>query len=218
MGGLMRAYKCATWRACRCVGMTLVMAVGFIFYFMILQGTNFTLVNIVGRFPQSVLMVGSLMYLFYGMVDIVTYVQYGMSCGCTRRHTFFSIVYMHVFELAVTELVLVLYYLAVPADWPLLLQSDVCLPVLYLFVFDMGLSMTMGILVRRFGKIAYVLIVMFGTFVGGVIGGLAGIFGNEIVSEMIPCAPVYVTAAVLVWYVVMAVIVWLFIRKMEVRV
>lgn len=218
MSGLMRAYKCATWRAGRCVGITLVMAVGFIFYFMILNGTGFTLAAIVGRFPQMVVLVGGIVYLAYGMVDLVTYMQYAMGCGCTRRHTFLSTIYMHVFELAATELALVLYYLIVPADWPLLLPEDACLTVLYLCVFNMGLSMTLGILVKRFGKVAYVLLVVLCAFVGGIIGGLVGFFGIDVISEIIPRSSLYMPAAVFVWYVVMAVIFWLFIRKMEVRV
>lgn len=218
MSGLLRALKCATWRAGRCVGMAMLMAVGFIFYIMIINGTRFTVANIVGRFPQMVVFVGSIMYLAYGIVDTVTYVQYAMSCGCTRKNIFFSAVYMHVFELAVTELVLALYYLVVPAEWSMASAGEMCMTVLYLFVFDMGLSLTLGILVKRFGKIAYVVFVVLCSVLGGLVGGLVGFFGTEIFSGIIPHASLMIPFAAFVWYGLMAALFWLFIRKIEVRI
>lgn len=218
MSGLMRAIRCASWRAGRCVGMTLLMSVGFVFYFMLLDGTSFTLMNIVGRFPQMVVFVGSLMYLIFGMVDIVTYVQYAMSCGCTRKNTLLSALYMHMFELAVTELVLAVYYLVLPAGWSMVSGREMCMTVLYLFLFDMGLSLTMGIVIKRFGKVAYILLVLLCSAAGGIVGGLVGFFGTAVFDIMIPHASLVVPAAAFAWYGFMAVIFWMFIRKMEVRV
>lgn len=218
MGGLMRAFKCASWRAGRFVGMTLLFAVGFTFYFMLLDGTSFTLVNIVSRFPQMIMFVGSFMYLAFGMVDTVTYLQYAMSCGCTRKNTLISTVYMHAFELAVTELVLLLYFLAVPAGWVMLDRKEAAVVMLALFIFDMGLSMVMGILVKRFGKIAYIIVILICAFGGGMIGGMVGFFGYGILADMVPHVSLVLPLAALVWYGFMAFIFWLSIRKMEVRV
>ena len=218
MSGLIRALKCASWRAARCVGISLLLSVGFIFYFILLDRSSFTLVNIVARFPQMLLFVGSFMYLAYGMVDTVTYLQYSMSCGCTRRDTLISTVYMHVFELAVSELALLLYYLVVPAGWVTVAGRETAVVMMALFACDMGFSMAMGILVKRFGKAAYIVVVILCALVGGIVGGMVGFFGYEVLDGIVPHISLILPFAALIWYALMMFLFWIFIRKMEVRV
>ena len=217
MGGLVRALKCATWRAGRAVGITFLLSVGFIFYFMILEGAHFTVEAVIGRFPQMLTFVGSFMFLAYSMLDTVIYVQYAMGCGCTRKNIFITSIYMHVFEIAASELMLVLYFAlftkGVPAG-----GSDVYKVVLILFTFVAGLSLTMGILVKRFGRIAYIGMIFFCAVIGGIAGGIMGYFGGGKFTDMLPEISVFAPAAVSIWYVVLAIIFWMNIRKMEVRV
>lgn len=217
MGGLVRALKCATWRAGRVVGLTLLMSVGFIFYFMILEGAHFTVEAAVGRFPQMLLFVGSFMFLAYSVVDTVTYVQYAMGCGCTRKNIMITSIYMHVFEIAASELILVLYFAVFPKGMPAG-GSEVCREALLMFTFVSGLSLAMGILVKRFGRIAYIGVVFFCAVMGGIAGGMMGYFRGTGFLVKLPWISVFELAAVIVWYVVMAIVFWMNIRKMEVRV
>ena len=69
MGGLTRSLKYASFRAGRVIGICLLMAFGFVFYFALLDGTQFTLQNLLPRFPFMLLFIGNLMFMIYGMLD-----------------------------------------------------------------------------------------------------------------------------------------------------
>lgn len=218
MEGLVRALKCATWRAGRVIGLTILMSVGFIFYFMLLSRTPFTVQNIVTRFPQMLLFVGSFMYLSFGVVDVVTYVQYAMSCGCTRKNVLLSAVYMNMLEIAGVELALFVYLLLAPKEWVLPGGSTLCGLALLAGLFSTGFSLMMGIFVKRFGKVAYVFVVLVCAVIGGIMGGVAAMNEWDILIVGTPNLPVVVTLAFIGWYVLAAAVFWLCIRKMEVRV
>lgn len=218
MNGLFRALKCATWRAGRVIGITLLMSVGFIFYFMFLNRVPFSVANIITRFPQMLLFVGSFMYLAYGVVDIITYVQYAMSFGSTRKDVFLSSIYMHVLEIAGTELVLLFYFLLVPEKWLMTDGGTIYKMIFLVYLFSAGLSLVMGIFVKRFGKGAYVVIIILSAVLGGIVGGMVAFYGSNELAALIPNVSVIVPLAAGGWYVAMAAIFWMNIRKMEVRV
>lgn len=220
MVGLTRSLKYAAFRAGRVIGITLLLSIGFVFYFMFLDGEQFTVQNIISRFPSMLVFVGNLMYMIYGMIDIATYTQYTMSHGATRKDVLISTIFMHVLQIAAAEAVLLLFF-ALPKDWQMAGRNELCMAALLLFLVGGGLALIMGILIRRFGKAAYTILVMVSATCGGILGALIGFHGSSaFLLDLLPAAFNWTVPAVIgcVWYIAAAVVFWLFIRKMEVRV
>ena len=57
MSGLLRSLKYATFRAGRVIGICLLMAVAFVFYFAFLNGDTFSVQTLLPRFPFMLLVV-----------------------------------------------------------------------------------------------------------------------------------------------------------------
>ena len=221
MGGLTRSLKYASFRAARVIGVCLLMALGFVFYFALLDGTPFTLQNLVPRFPFMLLFIGNLMFMLYGMVDVATYTQLTLTYGSTRRDAAVSTVYMHLLEMLALIAVMALSCVLIPKPWLVMDGGTLCLLALALFFIGCGLALVTGILIQRFGKAAYIVIVIFASLGGGVVGGLVGFHGGTtaVMDVVLKFLNLHVMlGAGIAWYVLAAVIFWLFIRKIEVRV
>lgn len=221
MGGLTRSLKYASFRAGRVVSICLLMAAGFVFYFNLMDGRRFTLENLLPRFPMMLLFIGNLMFMLYGMIDVATYTKLTLTYGCTRKNAMISSVYMHLLIVLALEAVMVVSCALIPAQWAVVDGGWLCLLAFAQFLIAGGLALVMGILINRFGKVAYMIVVFFSAIGGGVFGGLVGFHGGttvvmDIVIEYLNL-PVLIVVGI-VWYVVMAVICWLCTRRMEVRV
>ena len=221
MGGLTRSLKYASFRAGRVIGICLLMAFGFVFYFALLDGTQFTLQNLLPRFAFMLLFIGNLMFMIYGMLDVATYTQLTLTYGCTRKNAAISTVYMHLVQILALEAAMAVCYALIPAQWMALDGKALCLLGLALFFLGSGLALVTGILIHRFGKVAYIVVVIIASLGGGVVGGLVGFHGGttflmDFVMGLLNL-PLLITVGI-VWYAVMAVIFWFSIRKIEVRV
>lgn len=221
MGGLARSLKYASFRAARVIGVCLLMAVGFVFYFALLDGSKFTVSNLLPRFPLMMLFIGNLMVMLYGMIDVATYTQLTLTYGCTRRDAAISTIYMHLLEILAFEVVMAVSCALIPAQWQVMEGKALCLLSLAIFLIGSGLALVTGILIQRFGKAAYIVFVIFASLGGGVVGGLVGFHGGTTVVMDVVLGflklPVMLGAGI-AWYALAAVIFWLFIRKIEVRV
>lgn len=97
----------------------------------------------------------------------------------------------------------------------------ICLLSLALFFIGSGLALVIGILIHRFGKTAYIVVVILASLSGGVVGGFVGYHGgSSAVMNMVMALlnPTVLTVTGIIWYAVAAVIYWLSIRNIEVRV
>ena len=221
MRGLTRSLKYATFRAARVIGVCLLMAVGFVFYFTFLNEQAFTVENLVSRFPFTLLLIGNLMFMIYGMLDVATYTQLTLTYGCTRKDAAISTVYMHLVQILALEAVMVSCGILIPRQWMSVDGVTICLLSLALFFIGSGLALVIGILIHHFGKTAYIVVVILASLSGGVVGGLVGFHGGttflmDFVMGLLNL-PLLITVGI-VWYAVMAVIFWFSIRKIEVRV
>ena len=221
MSGLTRSLKYASFRAGRVIGICLLMAIGFVFYFALLDGAQFTLENLLPRFPFMLLFIGNLMFMIYGMLDVATYTQLTLTYGCTRKNAAISTVFMHLVQILALEVIMVISCALIPAQWQLLDAKTLGLMALAIFFVGSGLALVTGVLIHRFGKIAYIIMVIFCSLGGGVIGGLVGFHGGttvvmNVVMEFLNLNVMLVAGVI--WYVVAAVIFWISIRKIEVRV
>ena len=87
------------------------------------------------------------------------------------------------------------------------------------FIASSGVSLLAGMIVYRFGRIAYFIIIFLMTGVGGVVGGLMGAFGGDRVAAMVPQILQkfgWVGLAVIL-YVICVAVFGLLSRKMEVK-
>lgn len=221
MSGLIRSLKYASFRAGRVIGICLLMAIGFVFYFAFLDGAKFTLENLLPRFPFMLLFIGNLMFMLYGMLDVATYTQLTLTYGCTRRDAAVSTVYMHLVQMLALEVIMVVSCALLPSQWQLIEPKTLGILALAIFLIGSGLALVTGILIHRFGKIAYIVMVIIASLGGGVIGGLVGFHGGttvvmNVVMKFLNLNVMLVSGVI--WYVIAAVIFWLFIRKVEVRV
>lgn len=221
MSGLTRSLKYASFRAMRVVRNCLLMAVGFVFYFTLLDGEGFTLHNLLPRFPLMLMFTGNLMFMLYGMLDTATYMQLTLTYGCTRRNAGISTVYMHLLQMLVLEAVMAASCICIPASWQAVDMRMLCLMTLTLLLFGGGLSLVTGILIRRFGKVAYIIFVIFAALAGGMIGGLTGFSGGT-APLMVSLQgslnlPVLLMAGI-ACYAVMTAVFYISIRGIEVRV
>ena len=221
MSGLLRSLKYATFRAGRVIGICLLMAAAFVFYFAFLNGDAFSVQTLIPRFPFMLLVVGNLMFMIYGMLDVATYTQLTLTYGCTRKNAAISTVYMHLLQIAAIELVMALCIVWIPRAWMEVSGGALCLLSLGLFLFGCGLALTVGILIHRFGKIAYMIVVIIASLCGGVVGGVVGARGGS--GGLLALVFSWLNLKVLlligvIWYAVMALAYWFFIRKIEVRV
>lgn len=221
MSGLTRSLKYASFRAMRVVRNCLLMAVGFVFYFTLLDGESFTLHNLLPRFPLMLMFTGNLMFMLYGMLDTATYMQLTLAYGCTRRNAGISTVYMHLLQMLVLEAVMAASCICIPASWQAVDARMLCLMTLTLLLFGGGLSLVTGILIRRFGKVAYIIFVIFAALAGGMIGGLTGFSGGT-APLMVSLQgslnlPVLLMAGI-ACYAVMTAVFYISIRGIEVRV
>lgn len=221
MRGLTRSLKYASFRAGRVIGVCLLMAIGFVFYFAFLDGARFTLENLLPRFPFMLLFIGNLMFMIYGMLDVATYTQLTLTYGCTRKDAAISTVYMHLVQILALEVLMVVSCALLPSPWQLIDAKTLGFLALAIFLIGSGLALVTGILIHRFGKIAYIVMVVIASLGGGVIGGLVGFHGGttvvmDVVLKFLNL-PVLITVGIL-WYAVTVVIYWLSIRNIEVRV
>lgn len=221
MSGLIRSLKYASFRAGRVIGSCLLMAVGFVFYFTLLDGGRFTLENLLPRFPMMMLFIGNLMVMLYGMLDVATYTNLTLTYGCTRKNAMISSVYMHLLIVLALEAVIAVSCALLPAQWRAVAGGWLCLLALAQFLVAGGLALVTGVLINRFGKVAYIIFVIFAAIGGGVMGGLLGFHGGttvlmETATQSLNLPVLVMTGAI--WYAVMAVVCWLCTRKMEVRV
>lgn len=221
MSGLLRSLKYATFRAGRVIGVCLLMAIGFVFYFAFLNGAQFTLENLLPRFPFMLLFIGNLMFMLYGMIDVATYTQLTLTYGCTRRDAAISTVYMHLVQILAIEVLMALSCALIPFQWLPLSGKTLCLMALAIFFVGSGLALVTGMLIHRFGKAAYIVFVIIAALGGGVMGGLVGFHGGttivmDVVMALLDLKVMLVVGTI--WYAVAAVIFWLCIRKIEVRV
>lgn len=221
MSGLTRSLKYATFRAGRVIGICFLMAAAFVLYFALLDGVRFTPQNLLPRFPYMLMLVGNLMFMIYGMLDVATYTQLTLIYGCTRKNAALSTVYMHLLQILAIEVVMGICCAVIPAQWYAMDGKTLCLLALIVFLFGSGLALIAGMLIHRFGKTAYIVVVIIASLSGGVIGGLVGFHGGTTIVMDIVLGllnlPVLIAVGVL-WYAVAAVIFWLTIRKIEVRV
>ena len=221
MSGLIRSLKYATFRAGRVIGICLLMAVGFVFYFALLDGAQFTAQNLLPRFPFMLLVIGNLMFMVYGMLDVATYTQLTLTYGCTRKNAAISTVYMHLLQMLALEVIMVVSCALLPGQWQLIDAKTLGLLALAIFFIGSGLSLVTGILIHRFGKAAYVVVVIFASLGGGIAGGLVGFHGGTtvVLDPVLKLLnlPVMIMAG-MIWYAAAAVIYWFSIRKIEVRV
>lgn len=221
MSGLMRSFKYASFRAMRVVRSCLLMAVGFVFYFTLLDGGSFTVQNLLPRFPFMLIFIGNLMFMLYGMVDMATYTQLTLTYGCTRKNAAISAVYMHFLQILVLEIILAVSCVWIPAAWLTVDKSLLCPLALALFLFGGGLSLLTGMLTWRFGKTAYWIFVMISALLGGITGGLVGFQGGTApvlaAVQKFLNLPILLTVGI-ACYAVMAVVFYFSIRNIEVRV
>lgn len=221
MSGLLRSLKYASFRAGRVIGVCLLMAVGFVFYFAFLNAEAFTVQNLVARFPMTLLLISNLMFMIYGMIDVATYTQLTLTYGCTRKNAVISTVYMHLMQILVLEAVIVICCALIPQQWMSVDGGIISLVSFALLFVSNGLALVLGILIHRFGKMAYMIVVVLASLSGGVIGGFVGYYGGStaIMDRVITFFNSNILLVVgSVWYVVAAVIFWLNVRKIEVRV
>jgi hypothetical protein len=196
------------------------MAVAFIFYFMLIEGVSFTVSNALGRFPYMLIFIGNLMVMLYGMMDLVTYTQISMGYGCTRKNSALSLIYMNCMEIFVIEVILGVYSVLVPFGDAHQNPGLTCIFSLALFLFGSGFSMVAGILIHRFGKAAYVIVVLLCTTAGCAVGFVGGFYGGTyVLLDVVMAWPMYALAVGgALWFVLASAVLWLFLRKMEVRV
>lgn len=220
MSGLLRAIKYATFRAARVVGITVLMAVGFVFYFALLNDQELTIPNLVGRFPLVLMAIGVLMTSLYGMVDIVTYMQLTLSYGSTRRYAFVSQVYMCLLQAVAVELILAVSCLLIPADWQFIGAKTLLLTAQNTLFFGSGVALLGGLLIYRFGKVAYWLFVMVMACGGGALSGFCGYMDRDmsVFLDVAQLAHPVLHLIGLLCAVIMAVACWFTIRRCEVRV
>lgn len=221
MGGLLRSLKYASFRAGRVIGICLLMAVGFVFYFALLDGARFTPDNLLPRFPLMLLFIGNLMFMIYGMLDVATYTQLTLTYGCTRKNAAICTVYMHLLQILALEAAMAVCCALLPSQWRMIDAGTLCLLALAVFLTGSWLALVTGVLIHRFGKAAYMAAVLVCSVGGGVIGGLVGFHGGTtVVMEAVMAflnLHVMMIAGV-VWYAAAAVVFWLCIRRIEVRV
>jgi hypothetical protein len=220
MNGLLRACRYATFRGLRVLGVTLLLSVGFVFYFMFIGSQTFTVDNALAQFPYMLLFVGSLMIATYGMMDVAIYMQLTMSYGCTRKNAALSTIYMNLMEILVIEVILALYLRLVPVGEISAKAPWLCGAALMVYLFGSGYAMIGGILIHRFGKVVYTIVLLLLIAAGSVLGFIGGFFeGTDIIVERAmtwPTALLGVASAA--WFVLASLILWLFTRRMEVRV
>lgn len=220
MNGMLRAMKYASFRAARVIGITVLMAVGFVFYFAFLNDDAFTVPNLVGRFPVTLIFVGNLMISLYGMLDVVTYMQLTLCYGSTRKYAIISQIYMGVVQVAAVVLILAASCALIPESWQYADGSSFVLIAQNLMFFGSGLALFGGLLIYRFGRVAYWIFVMLMACGGGVLAGFGGYADEgalQAVSRVAMSYPALQLLGVL-WFAVMAAACWLILRRSEVHV
>ena len=218
MSAIIRSFKSHGYRAERMFGITMLMAFGFIFYFLFLDGMKFTVENILGRVPFSVFFLSVLMFMIYGLVDVVSYVPITISDGCTRRNMLFGQIFMHVIEVGQTLLVLAIFFALSPVKASI--ESGAFLKMsAAAFIAACGISLLAGMVVYRFGRVAYFIIIFALTGAGGVVGGMMGAFGGHTVATLVPqvLQKFGWVGLACVLYVICAVVFGILSRKMEVK-
>ncbi len=220
MNGMLRAIKYASFRAARVIGITVLMAVGFVFYFAFLNEEAFTVQNLVARFPLTLIFVGNLMISLYGMIDVVTYMQLTLSYGSTRKQAICSQIYMGVVQVAAIVLILAVSCALIPEQWQYMTGSSFVLLAQNLIFFGSGLALLGGLLIYRFGRVAYWIFVMLMACGGGVLAGFGGYAGVDTVSLVGQTALQHPALQLLgiLWFAVMSVVCWLILRRSEVHV
>lgn len=218
MSAIIRSFRNHGFRAERVFGITMLMSFAFIFYFLFLDGMSFSLENILGRVPFSVFFLSVLMFLIYGLIDVVCYVPLTISNGCTRRNMLLGQVFMHVVEVGQTLLVLAVFFALSPVKASIE-AGDFLKMSAAAFIASSGVSLLAGMVVYRFGRIAYFIIIFALAGSGGLIGGLMGAFGGDTVAAMVPQILQkfgWVGLAVIL-YVICVAVFGLLSRKMEVK-
>lgn len=223
MGAFMRSLKYASFRAGRVIGITAGMSVGFVFYFTFLNGESFTVENLISRFPLMLIFIANLMFLIYGMVDVASYVPLTLSYGSTRKAAFFSNLYMQALQILSVEIMLWLCFKCIPRAY-FSEHTDgnlLCAVALCIFLLGCGIALPCGVLISRFGKTAYIIVVVLASVGGGMFGALIGF--REMSSWLVEWLEKFINVPAIVgigfgWYILMNVLFYLGMRKYEVRV
>lgn len=223
MGVVMRSLKYASFRAGRVMCMIAGMSVGFVFYFTFLNGDSFTVENLISRYPLILMFIANLMFLIYGMVDVASYVPLTLSYGSTRKVAFFSNLYMQTLQILGVEILLWICFKCIPRTY-LSEYTDgnlLCAVALCIFLLGCGISLPCGVLISRFGKTAYIIVVVLASVGGGMFGALIGF--REMSSWLVKWLEKFINVPLIVaigfgWYILMNVLFYLGMRKYEVRV
>ena len=128
---------------------------------------------------------------------------------------------MHLLQMLAFEVIMVVSCALLPEQWQMIDAKTLGLLALAIFFIGSGLALVTGILIHRFGKVAYTVVVIFASMGGGIVGGLVGFHGGttvvlDLVLKLLNL-PVMIMAG-MIWYAAAAVIYWFSIRKIEVRV
>lgn len=220
MNGLTRSLQYASFRAGRVLGTAILMTAVFVLYFTLIAGEAFSMQNLVSRLPETVIFIGSLMFMIYGMLDLVTYTQLTLSYGSTRKDAMISVIYMDLLQIVGMLLVVYLIFTFAPAAWMPMSPLAACALAQNIFFIASSMAMINGMLIYRFGKVAYYIFTFLAAVISGAVAGFTTFMGKmSVLGNVFQIGGLSVfdlTGVVL--FVIAAVICWLFIRKIEVRV
>lgn len=221
MKGLMRSLRDASVRAARVTGLTLLLILGMTLYFIFLNGEPFAAEHITARLPVTIIFVGNLMLLLYGMADVVSHMQMSLACGATRKHTLIGMIYMNLLQVLVLCALLAVLYALVPAGRLHLNGAVVCRLAMNLFLLAGGLSFVSGLFIYRFGRVAYLILTILTSMSGGVFVSVANFYFGRL--QAIGAVEMWMNTLVggcagILAFAVCAVIFWFGIRKIEVRI
>lgn len=220
MNGLTRSLRYASFRTGRVLGIAVLMSFGFVLYFTLIAGEAFSMQNLVSRLPETVVFIGALMFMIYGMLDLVTYTQLTLSYGSTRKDAMISVIYMDLLQIVGMLLVVYLVFTLAPAAWMPMGTLEACVLAQNIFFIASSVAMINGMLIYRFGKVAYYIFTFLAAVISGAVAGFTTFMGKmSILGNVFQIGGLSVFDLIGVWlFVIASVICWLFIRKIEVRV
>ena len=220
MNGLTRSLRYAGFRAGRVLGTAILMTAGFVLYFTLIAGEAFSMQNLVTRLPETVLFVGALIFMIYGMLDLVTYTQLTLSYGSTRKDAMISVIYMDLLQIVGMLLVVYLIFTFAPAAWMPMGTLEACALAQNIFFIASSIALMNGMLIYRFGKVAYYIFTFLAAVISGAVAGFTTFMGKmSVLGNVFRIGGLSVFDLIgVVLFVIASVICWLFIRKIEVRV
>lgn len=220
MNGLTRSLKYASFRAGRVLGIALLMSAVFVLYFTLIAGEAFSMQNLIGRLPETLLFIGCLMFMIYGMLDLVTYTQLTLSYGSTRKHAMISLIYMDLLQILGLLICVWLLFTLAPAAWLPMSIGTACGLAQNLFFIASAVALINGMLIYRFGKVAYYIFTLLAAVLGGAVAGFTTNMGRfSVLGNIFTLGNLSMLNLIgVVLFVIAAVVCWLFIRRIEVRI